>query len=109
MNSPESNQMTDEAIIAKRGEVYGDPYRSHVNIGLAFTALIQQHYDLTLTHPVPHELVAQMMVAMKNQRGCRHRVLSTDSHQDLRVYNKFAEDFKILNGVRMAKDVLDLR
>lgn len=42
---------------AKRGEVYGDPALSHTNIGLAWTGLIQQHYGITLAHPIPNYLV----------------------------------------------------
>lgn len=83
---------TVEATIAERGKVYGDPFQSHTNIGLAWTGLLQQHYGITLDHPLPAALVAQMMVAFKIQRSAR--VYHADNYTDLAAYSKFAEDFQ---------------
>jgi hypothetical protein len=76
--------------IAERGKVYGDPHNSHENIGLSWTALIQQHYGLKLDHPLPAHLVAQMMVTFKMQRAAR--VYHADNYIDAHAYAKFAED-----------------
>lgn len=76
----------------ERGKVYGDPLKSHENIGFAWTGLIQQHYGITLPHPLPAHMVAQMMVAFKNQRSCR--VFKQDNFDDLKVYADFAERFQ---------------
>lgn len=81
-----------KAIAAERGRVYGDPKESHTNIGLSWTGLIQQHYGIALAHPLPPSLVAQMMVAFKNQRSAR--VYKADNYDDLKVYAEFAEQFQ---------------
>lgn len=93
------NQTTDvkaedkvSATIAERGKVYGDPYDSHENIGLCWTALIQQHYGLTLAKPIPASLVAQMMVSFKMQRSAK--VFHEDNYVDAHAYAKFAEEFQ---------------
>lgn len=83
---------TVAATIAERGKVYGDPYQSHRNIGLAWAALIQQHYGIVLDYPLPASLVAQMMVAFKIQRAAR--VFHADNYIDLAAYARFAEEFQ---------------
>lgn len=91
--------MTVDKTITERGKVYGDPYQSHQNIGLAWTGLIQQHYGIKLDHPLPASLVAQMMVQFKMQRSAR--VFHADNYIDAHAYTKFAEEFqqKELNPV----------
>lgn len=80
------------AIIEERGKIYGDPQQSHANIGLSWTGLIQQHYGITLPHPIPASLVAQMMVSFKMQRACR--VFHEDNYIDASAYASFAHDFQ---------------
>ena len=75
--------------IQQRSAVYGEPHHSHVNIGLAWTALIQQYYGITLPAPLPAHLVELMMVAFKAQRSAR--VFHADNYVDLRAYAAFAE------------------
>ncbi len=95
-DQPETDTVGD--IIAERGRVYGEPRSSHANIGLSWTGLIQQHYGLTLDHPLPDYLVAMMMVAFKNQRSCR--VYKEDNFLDLQAYGRFAEEFQKLEDVK---------
>lgn len=78
--------------VAERGKVYGDPYTSHTNIGLAWTAMIQHHYGITLEHQIPPELVAQMMVCFKMVRAAR--VHKPDNYIDGRAYLDFADEFQ---------------
>lgn len=80
------------STIKERGVVYGDPCKSHTNIGLSWTALIQQHYGITLEHPLPPWLVAQMMVALKMQRSTI--VYKDDNYIDAKAYAHFAEEFQ---------------
>lgn len=87
--------MTTDELIAERGKVYGDPRLSHINIGLSWTGLIQQHYGIELPHPLPPELVAQMMVTFKMQRAAR--VFHADNYADAEVYMGFAEAFQHQN------------
>lgn len=81
-----------KALEAERGQVYGDPLPSHRNIGLSWTGLLQQHYGITLDHPIPPEMVALMMVTFKAQRSCR--VFKADNYDDLAVYADFARRFQ---------------
>jgi len=82
-----SKQVTD--IIEKRGKIYGDSRLSHENIGLSWTALIQQHYGMTLAHPLPEWLVELMMVAFKLNRSAR--TFHADNYLDAKAYLHFAE------------------
>lgn len=82
----------EAALIAERGKVYGDPKHSHTNIGLSWTGLLQQHYGITLDHPIPPALVAQMMVTFKMQRSAR--AYHEDNYDDARVYAGFAQEFQ---------------
>ena len=75
--------------IQERGKIYGEPHHSHRNIGLAWTGLIQQHYGITLEHPLPDFVVELMMSAFKIHRSAR--VYHPDNYVDLRAYAAFAE------------------
>lgn len=81
-----------DAVIEERGKVYGDPKQSHINIGLSWTAMIQQHYGINLDHPIPPEVVALMMVVFKAQRSAR--VYKEDNFVDMHAYAKFSEQFQ---------------
>jgi hypothetical protein len=83
-------------IREERGRIYGDPMASHANIGLSWTALIQQHYGITLDHPLPTSLVAQMMVTFKMQRASR--VYHADNYDDAKNYLRFAEEAQKAEG-----------
>jgi hypothetical protein len=81
-----------KAIEIERGKVYGPPKSSHANIGLSWTGLIQQHYGITLDHPIPDFLVALMLDHLKGQRSCR--VFKQDNYDDKHIYADFAERFQ---------------
>jgi hypothetical protein len=81
-----------DATIAERGLVYGDPYLSHLNIALSWTALLQQHLGITFNKPLPASLVAQMMVVFKMQRSAK--VYKDDNYTDAHAYAKFADEFQ---------------
>lgn len=81
-----------EKTIAERGLVYGDPYLSHLNIALSWTALLQQHLGITFDKPLPASLVAQMMVVFKMQRSAK--VYKDDNYVDAHAYAKFADEFQ---------------
>ena len=84
--------------IEERAKVYGDPYESHVNIGLAWTALLRQskHLPPNSAYVIPASLVAQMMVVFKMQRSAR--VFKEDNYVDAHAYTKFAEEFQLREG-----------
>lgn len=84
-----------QETIAERGKIYGDPYLSHVNIGLAWTGLIQQHYGMTLAHPLPASLVAAMLVDFKMSRAARCEAPHhADNFLDAHAYVGFGEEFQ---------------
>lgn len=87
-----SKKQTVDEVVHERSKVYGDPYQSHKNIGLSWTALIQQHYGMDLDRPIPPALVAQMMVVFKMQRSAV--VFKADNYIDAMAYAGFAEDFQ---------------
>lgn len=89
--------MTVDETIKERAKVYGAVHHSHKNIGLAWTALIQQHYGITLDHPISETLVQLMMVSFKVQRSSR--VFHEDNYIDLVAYAKFAEHSQKNPGV----------
>lgn len=78
-----------DRIKAARGKVYGCPQESHENVGLGWSGLIQQHYGITLDHPLPSFLVNQMLCTLKLQRATR--VFRQDNYDDLKNYVAFAE------------------
>ena len=78
------------ATIAERGKVYGAPHESHVNIGLSWTGLIQQHYGIKLDHPLPASVVELMMALLKAHRSAR--VYRQDNFVDFHAYADFAEE-----------------
>ena len=89
MNREASSQEIVQATIAERAKIYGDATLSHENIGEAWTALIQQHYQIRLDHPIPSGLVQLMMVAFKLQRSAL--VFHADNYIDAKAYLQFAE------------------
>ncbi len=91
---PPSTTDIVQATIEERGKVYGDPYESHKNIGLAWTALLRQAQFLpdNSSYVIPASLVAQMMVVFKMQRSAR--VFKEDNYVDAHAYTKFAEEFQ---------------
>lgn len=90
---PAATQSKVEETILERGKVYGDPFNSHQNIGKSWTALLNQHFGLTLPHDIPPSLVAQMMVCFKMQRSAK--VYKDDNYIDAHAYTNFAEEFQI--------------
>lgn len=92
VNGEPSNSVSGtDAVIAERGKVYGDPELSHENIGLNWTGMLQQHYQLRFDHPLPAWLVELMMAGFKIHRSAR--VFHEDNYVDLEAYGlKFARE-----------------
>jgi len=88
-------------VIAARGVVYGEPHRSHENIGLAWTGLIQQHYGIALAHPIPPWLAELMLASFKIHRSAR--VFHADNFVDCRAYLSFAQHGQENPGVPYPK------
>ena len=74
---------------------YGDPILGHTQIGLLWTALLQEHYELELDHPIPADVTCLMMAGMKLLRACWPR-FNFDNYLDAVVYTQFASMAKEL-------------
>ena len=82
--------------VAERGKVYGDPHLSHTNIGLAWTGILQSHFEMELPHAIPASVVELMMVDLKVIRSARFR--KDDTYVDAHAYLGFAENSQIKEG-----------
>ena len=80
-----------EGMHARRAEQngYGDTVFNHTQIGLLWTALLQEHYKLELDHPIPADMACLMMAGMKLIRACWATYIF-DTYLDAAVYAQFA-------------------
>lgn len=96
-----------QAVQAERGAAYGDSTFGHTNLGLLWTALLQNHYGIEFDHPIPPSVVLTMLVAHK----CNRMVLSglqTDNFLDCASYADLAEKARMQEtGVLPAKGASD--
>ena len=90
-DQPEPTSIVSQTV-QDRSKIYGPPQPCHHNIGLTWTALLQQHYGLFLDHPVPDFLVAQMMAALKLVRASK--TYHADNYTDAIAYTGFADEFQ---------------
>jgi hypothetical protein len=79
-------------IRAEREKTYGSPAESMTNTGLAWTALIQENYQIQLPHPIPAHVVALMMTQLKLARAAKPFETDNDSYVDAHNYLDFAEE-----------------
>ena len=99
LSAAESNDIVARTI-AERGKVYGDPHQSHTNLGLAWTGLLQAHFEIELPHPIPASVVELMMVDLKIIRSARFR--KEDTYIDARAYLGFAENSQIGSAAKLS-------
>lgn len=56
--------------VQKRAEEeYGDATFGHTNLGLEWTGILQNHYQIRFDHPIPPHIVLLMMAASKINRA----------------------------------------
>ena len=73
----------------------GDATRCHGNLGILWTALLQNHYGMSLDHVLPSSLVLNMMAACKlNRIAVEAKVFEGDSFDDAVNYVQLAEAAK---------------
>ena len=85
--SDELQAALDE-VLADREPSLGDATVGHRNLGLIWTALLQDHYGIVLDHPLPPELVLLMMAGCKLNRAAIK--FKFDHYLDLLGYTKLA-------------------
>ena len=78
------------STIDERGKIYGEPQESMTNIGVAWTAILQQHFGITLPNAIPPWVVANMLVAFKLQRTLKG--WHEDNYIDAEAYLRFAKE-----------------
>lgn len=82
-------------LIADRGQFHGKETEHQisgfVNLGLAWTAILQDHFKIQLDHPIPGHVVALMMVSLKCNRAARPFKINPDDYEDIGGYCKLAQ------------------
>lgn len=77
-------------IRVDRSGRYGNATVFSANLGLQWTGMLQQHYGITLDHPLPAELVLEMMAVLKLNRAASDP--DKDNLDDAAVYVQLAEE-----------------
>lgn len=65
-------------IFLERDAVHGPAIPAHKNLGLIWTAQIQQYYGIELDEPIPAELVFLMMAGSKLTRASKRNYVRDD-------------------------------
>lgn len=86
--SGEKSQSVSDVLV-ERGKKYGDMTVGHRTLGLIWTGMIENHFQIQLPHPISGELVALMNVAMKLNR--ESFAYQEDNYLDARGYLAIAE------------------
>lgn len=84
----------EKKLHEERGKQYGEGTFAHTNLGLEWTGLIQNHYRITLSHPLPPDLVLLMFAASKANRAACPTPLHDDNYDDGKVYFEMARKAK---------------
>lgn len=75
-----------EEIKAERASTYGPYKRNMATAGKQVTALLEQHYQMELPHPIPGYVMAHIMVAIKINRAVVPLKESKDNYDDAHNY-----------------------
>lgn len=88
--SPSHSERTKE-LLAERGAQYGDATAGHQNVGLIWTGLLRGRYGAqALPYPIPPDVVALMMTALKLYRAGLDTPHHEDNFDDAHVYLEIA-------------------
>lgn len=85
-----------QEIFKARQKRYGTFIQAHANLGLLWTALIQNYFRIKLPTPIPSHLVLLMMVASKLNRAVAEQgvLLNDDNYTDSEIYLEMAKNAK---------------
>lgn len=81
-----------DKIREERSKTYGGCKPNHDNLGLVFTGILQQHYQIEMPHPLPGHVVALMMAALKATRASNPFGFNADNYLDGKAYFAIAEE-----------------
>ncbi len=87
--APERFTEDEAAIVADRDAHYGSLLINHTTAGMMWSGMINQHFQQLVLPPLPPDLVALMMAALKVNRLCRD-IKHDDSLVDALNYLKIA-------------------
>ena len=83
----------DEArVVAERNALYGDATKGHANLGLCWSGILQNHYGIRLSHPIPASVVLLMLSANKINRAVLPTSGKLDDFVDMRNYARLSEE-----------------
>lgn len=85
----------NKAIFNNRNKKYGPFTPMHRNLGLIWTGIIQNHFNIELPTPLPAYLVLLMLAASKINRAALKKIVDEDdSFVDGRIYMELAKAAK---------------
>jgi Domain of unknown function (DUF6378) len=87
-SSPENVR---EKLRRERGARYGDVFINQSTIGQMYTAMLEQHYQISLPHPIPGSLAAAFMVLVKLNRAA-FSPNHADNFDDAHNYLDFVQE-----------------
>lgn len=90
----QTREAEDRAELRRqRNALYGDPQRSMENLGLLWTGILQDHFQIRLPHMIPSYITSAMMAAFKLGRSVRpFQKNTTEDYTDLRNYLDFSQE-----------------
>ena len=83
-----------EEVRAGRTAQYGDATVGHRNLGLLWTGLLQNHFQIRLPHAIPPDVVLPMMAASKANRAATPTPGQPDDYEDGAIYFELAGEAK---------------
>ena len=78
------------AMIMKKGHVYGSFHVGFDAYALVLTAILENHYQQKLPHPVPGHLIGLMMAGQKVVRASAPNDFNDDNYVDAHAYMDMA-------------------
>lgn len=86
--------LTDEQILKDRETQYGDSNEGLYNLGMKWTALLQNYFGVRLPHLIPADIVCLMLADLKSIRASKQKKCNPDHYADGRNYFTLAEKAK---------------
>jgi len=85
----------ERKIFEQRQKRYGNFVDAHENLGLIWTGLIQNYFQIKLPEPIPSHLVLLMMAASKLNRAVAEKdLIDSDNYDDAKIYAEMAKKAK---------------
>ena len=82
-----------QTIREDRQHIYGDPAFSNHNLGLMWTGILQDHFQVHFPNGIPSYVVATMLACLKIGRSVRpFNKPDNDDYVDMENYMDFAEE-----------------